>query len=343
MIRLVTLVALATALAASASEPARAADPAPLVLVQTIPLKGVVGNLDHLAVDAKGGRLFVANKANNTLDVVDLKAGTLLRQIPDQVRVSGVAYAGDLDMIFVGNGGGVCNGIDGKDYKTVFSTKAEKADNVYYHSGTKTVYVAHGETVSALDAQTGAVKAQIPTGGKTEEFRVDRKANKLFVNLRSPSVVAVIDLGKNEVVERLKLTKTETNGPLAYDDRAGLLFVGCGGKEPMIIVVDAKTGKELACVAIPGGIDNLHYDRQRNRLYASCGDGAVAVVGKKGDEYALTAKVETPKRAKTSIYHAASGRLYVAVPRVEGTEAPQVLVYEVRPVIEAKPTAGEKK
>jgi hypothetical protein len=252
MVRLVTLTALAAALTAYATEPAQAADPAPLVLVQTIPLKGVIGNLDHLAVDARGGRLFVANKANNTLDVVDLKAGTLVKQIPDQTKVSGVAYAGDLDMIFVGNGGGVCNGIDGKDYKTVFSTKAEKADNVYYHSGNKMVYVAHGETVSVLDAKTGAVKDRISTGGKTEEFRVDKKANKLFINLRSPSVVAVIDLGKNQVVDRFKLTKTETNGPLAYDDKAGLLFVGCGGKAPMIIAVDAKTGMELASVVIPG-------------------------------------------------------------------------------------------
>jgi DNA-binding beta-propeller fold protein YncE len=307
------------------------------VLVQTIPLKGVIGNLDHLAVDARGGRLFVANKANNTLDVVDLKAGMLVKQIPDQSRVSGVAYYGDLDMIFVGNGGGVCNAIDGKDYKTVFSTKAEKADNVYYHSGNKMVYVAHGETVSVLDAKTGAVKDRISTGGKTEEFRVDKKANKLFINLRSPSVVAVIDLGKNQVVDRLKLTKTETNGPLAYDAKAGLLFVGCGGKAPMIIVVDAKTGMELDSVVIPAGIDNLHYDSKRNRLYASCGDGAVAVVEKKGDKYALIAKVETPKKAKTSTYHAGSGRLYVGAPRVEGTEAPQVLVYEARPVIEAKP------
>lgn len=205
------------------------------------------------------------------------------------------------------------------------------------------VYVAHGETVSGLDAKTGEVKARISTGGKTEEFRIDKKANKLFVNLRGPSVVAVIDLGKNEVVDRFKLTKTETNGPLAYDDKAGLLFVGCGGKAPMIIVVDAKTGMEMASVAIPAGIDNLHYDSKRNRLYASCADGAVAVVEKKGDQYALLAKVETPKGAKTSKYHSGSGRLYVGVPRVEGTEAPQVLVYEARPVIEAKPATREKK
>ena len=119
--------------------------------------------------------------------------------------------------------------IDGKDYHTVFSTKAEKADNVYYHSDNKLVYVAHGETVSVLDAKTGEVKTRIETGGKTEEFRVDKKANKLFINLRSPSVVAVIDLGTNEVVDRFKLTKTETNGPLAYEvyRRAGNADVAC--------------------------------------------------------------------------------------------------------------------
>jgi outer membrane protein assembly factor BamB len=250
--------------------------------------------------------------------------------------VSGVVFARDLDMVFVGNGGGECNGIDAKDYHTVFSTKAEKADNVYYHSGNKTVYVAHGETVSVLDAKTGELKARISAGGKTEEFRVDKKANKLFINLRKPSAIAVIDLDKNEVVEQFKLTKTETAGPLAYDDKAGLLFVGCGGKAPMIIAVDAKTGMELASVAIPAGIDNLHYDSKRNRLYASCGDGAVAVVEKKGDKYELIAKVETPKKAKTSIYHSGSGRLYVGVPHVEGTEGPQVLVFEARPVIETK-------
>ena len=343
MTRLVTLVALAAALAPYAAPPALAADPAPLVLVQTIPLKGTAGKLDHLAVDARGGRLFVANKANNTLDVVDLKAGTLIRQVPDQVKVSGVAYAADLDMIYVGNGGGVCNGIDGKDYRTVFSTPAEKADNVYYHSGSKLVYVAHGDTVSALDANSGEVKARIPTGGKVEEFRVDKKANKLFINLRGPSVVGVIDLVKNEVVDRFKLTKTDTNGPLAYDDKAGLLFVGCGGKAPMVIVVDAKTGREEASVAIPAGIDNLHYDKKRDRLYASCGDGVVAVVGTKGGQYALLAKVETAKKAKTSAYHSGSGRLYVGAPNVEGTEGPSVLVYEARPVIAAKPATGDGK
>src|SRR5216117_958293 len=41
-----------------------------LRLVQTIPLPGVAGRIDHLAVDLAGKRLFVAALGNNTVEVV---------------------------------------------------------------------------------------------------------------------------------------------------------------------------------------------------------------------------------------------------------------------------------
>src|SRR5262249_28747565 len=65
-----------------AAPAATAAEPAPLELVQTIPLKGVEGRLDHLGIDTKGKRLFVANLSNNSLDVVDLDSGKLVKQVP---------------------------------------------------------------------------------------------------------------------------------------------------------------------------------------------------------------------------------------------------------------------
>src|SRR5947209_7115425 len=55
--------------------PLYADDPSRLDLVQTIALQGKAGRLDHLTLDAKGRRLFIANLSNNSLDVVDLKAG----------------------------------------------------------------------------------------------------------------------------------------------------------------------------------------------------------------------------------------------------------------------------
>src|SRR5262245_45709346 len=115
-VRFRPLTGLLAALALAA--PSAAADPATLELVQTIPLKGAAGRLDHLALDAKGGgRLFIANLSNNSLDVVDLKAGKLVKQVPGQRKIQGVAYSPDVNRIFVGNGqDGVCNAFDGNSY-----------------------------------------------------------------------------------------------------------------------------------------------------------------------------------------------------------------------------------
>ena len=52
-----------------------------LRLVQTIPLPGVNGRLDHMAVDLEKKRLFVAAVANSTLEVLDLGAGKVINSI----------------------------------------------------------------------------------------------------------------------------------------------------------------------------------------------------------------------------------------------------------------------
>jgi hypothetical protein len=50
-----------------------------LRLVQTIPLPGVTGRLDHMGVDLEKKRLFVAAVTNNTLEVVDLTDGKVIK------------------------------------------------------------------------------------------------------------------------------------------------------------------------------------------------------------------------------------------------------------------------
>src|SRR5260221_12960454 len=72
----------------TAATAARAADP--LRLVQTIPLPGVEGRIDHFAWDAKGKRLFVAALGNNTVEVVDLTAGKVGDRIKDLQASQGI-------------------------------------------------------------------------------------------------------------------------------------------------------------------------------------------------------------------------------------------------------------
>ena len=313
-----------------------AADPEALVLVKTIALKGVAGKLDHLAIDSKGERLFVANKPNNTLDIVDLKAGKMVRQIADQGKVSGVCYAADLDMVYVGNGSGTCNAFEGRDFRQVFTTTIPNADNIHYHSGAKTVYVGQDEILTELDAKSGEIKASIKLPGAAHGFKIDKKAGKIYTVLTKPNLLGVVDVASQTVTESFALTLSDAGSPITQDADNGLLFVGCPKKQPMVLVFDAKSGKEIASIVIPAGIDDLHFDKRRQRLYASCADRALVVIEKKGHSYAVVSKIETPKDSRTCVW--SSGKLYLAVPQQEGGDGPTVQVYEARPLLDARST-----
>jgi hypothetical protein len=66
-------------------------DKSPLKLIQKIPMPNVKGRIDHMDVDVKGKRLFVAGLENDTLEVVDLKAGKWSRSVPGLKTPQGVA------------------------------------------------------------------------------------------------------------------------------------------------------------------------------------------------------------------------------------------------------------
>src|SRR5215813_4427397 len=76
-----------------------------LVLEAKIPLGAVSGRIDHLSIDIKRQRLFVAELGNNTLGVIDLAAGKVIRRIEGLSEPQGVAYVPFTDSVYVANGG----------------------------------------------------------------------------------------------------------------------------------------------------------------------------------------------------------------------------------------------
>ncbi|MFL5243811.1 MAG: YncE family protein [Gemmataceae bacterium] len=313
--------------------PSAAAEPTSLKLVETIPLKGPEGRLDHLALDAKNARLFVANMANGSLDIVDLKAGKLIKQVPDQKKIQGIAYVPDLDRIFVGNGDdGVCNVFDGKEYKLLKAIKLPDADNVRYDARTNRIYVAHAENALAvIDPKNYEVKADIKLPASPESFLLDSDNGRLYLNTPSLSQVVVIEIEKNKVIETFPLNLAGDNFPLAMDRANHRLFVGCRNK-PKVVVLDSKSGKEITSVDIPGDLDDLFFDAKRKKIYASCGEGFLTVIRQLDeDRYEVQEKIPTTKLARTSLFDPESGRLYVVMPRHKDKEGPEVRVYQALP------------
>ncbi len=323
------LTPLVLVLACAAAAPAEPA----LELVQTIVLKGKAGNLDHLALDARRSRLFLANKANNTLDIIDLQAGKLMKQVPAQFGIQGVAYAPDLDHIFVGLGkDGFCNVFNAETYRPLKTIKfADDADNVRYHAPTHLTYVAHAEKqLGVIDAKTFEVKAEIDLPGGAEGFQAETGRPRLYVNIPSTSEVAVIDTDKNQVTGKFAVKSAKENVPLALDEANHRLFLGCQ-KPGLLVVLDTESGAEVATAPIAGDADDLCYDAKKKRLYASCAEGVISVVQQKdADHYEAGEKVETAKGAKTSLLDPDTCRYFLAVPRQQGKEGPEIRIYQTK-------------
>jgi len=72
-------------------------------LETTIPMADVEGRIDHLSIDLKGQRLFVAALGNNSLEVIDLKKNKRVHSITGLAEPQGIAYIPSADRVFVAN------------------------------------------------------------------------------------------------------------------------------------------------------------------------------------------------------------------------------------------------
>src|SRR5512135_1773744 len=143
-------------------------------LTQTIPLPNVSGRIDHLAIDRKGQRLFVAALGNNTVEVLDLKAGKDIRSISGLSEPQGILFIPELNKVFVANGGtGICEIFDGSSFAVVSRVElASDADNIRYDSNSALAVVGYGDGgLSFIDAQSGNVTSSIKLGGHPEAFQ----------------------------------------------------------------------------------------------------------------------------------------------------------------------------
>jgi DNA-binding beta-propeller fold protein YncE len=306
----------------------------PLELVQIVKLRGPAGKrLDHLALDSKRGRLFVANMANASLDIIDLGAGKLLKSIPGQHGVQGVAYAPDVDRLFVGVGeDSVCNIFDGQAYQLVKSIKLPDADNVRYDPRSGRIFVAHAErALAVLDPKAMAVTAAIRVPGQPEAFQLEVGRPRLYLNVPSQHAVVVIDTDKNAVVRSYALKEAEQNYPMALDEPRHRLFIGCR-KPATVVILDTETGQELRRLPIRGDVDDVFFDAKRKRLYASCGQGfLVVLVETRSNQFEVDKEIPTRRLARTCLLDSEAGRLYLPVPGLPGKQGPEIWIYRISP------------
>ncbi len=325
------LALLPIALALIAPE-ARAGEATMLRLLQTFPLPNVEGRIDHLAVDLKGRRLFVAALGNNTVEVVDLKAGQRVHTITGLSEPQGVGFIPESNRLFVANAkGGACDIFDGASFKRLKSVKfSDDADNVRYDAAAGRVYVGYGDgALAVIDAANGDRRGNIKLDGHPESFQLEKSGARIFVNIPAARKIAVVDRAKAAVVGSWKVEPRD-NFPMALDEGHRRLFV-VARKPAKLLVFDTESGRVVATLDAPGDADDVFYDAAKRRIYISGGDGAIGVFQQKdADHYDAIGTIATAGGARTSLFVAELNRLYLAVPH-RGSQPAEVRVYEALP------------
>jgi len=325
------LMALLTSLMVTGGEMTRAAsDTGPLRLIQTIPLPGVEGRIDHLAVDLARQRLFVAALGNSTVEVIDLKKGQRVRSVAGFKEPQGIAYLPETNTVAVANGGdGVVTLLDGATLKPATTIAfGEDADNLRYDAIRKRLYVGYGNgALGTYDTAKGVRAADVALDAHPESFQLDAASGRIFVNVAPLQKVAVVDADRNAVTATWPVTAGAAYFPMALDASHHRLFV-LTRKPPHLVVLETGTGKAVATLEADGDADDLFYDAAQRRLYGCFGAGSIIVYAQSDpDHYTELAKVPTAAGARTGFFSPDLRRLFVAVPH-RGNPAAEVRVFD---------------
>jgi YVTN family beta-propeller protein len=301
-----------------------------LSLVRTIPLPHVEGRIDHFAIDADGARLFVAALGNNTVEVVDLRAGKVAHSITGLDEPQGIVFVPGLNRLFVANGGdGALRVFDGTTLAALAAVKfSGDADNVRYDAAARRLCVGYGGgALGVVDVDKNTIVADIPLGAHPESFQLERDGSRIFVNVPGSHRVSVVDRAQQKVIATWSTGLAAANFPLALDEAHRRLLIAC--RQPArLLVLDTASGREIAKLELHGDCDDLFFDAARGRIYASCGEGFLDVFTQAdADHYERMESVPTVAKARTCFF---DGRqIYLAVPK-SGKRDAEVRVYEVR-------------
>ncbi|MGI8771808.1 MAG: YncE family protein [Acidobacteriaceae bacterium] len=171
----------------------------------------VQGRFDHLGIDQKGSRLFVAAESAHQVLIFDLKSGKYLRSITGIQIPHAIFVREDLNRIYITDGGaGAVKVYDGTSYALLKTIPLKvDADSIGYDPTTHLLYIDNGggdahETFSMLsivDTTRDAKVADVKIDGDTlEAMALERSTDKMYVNNPAKNAVTELDRKSRSVL-----------------------------------------------------------------------------------------------------------------------------------------------
>jgi len=315
-----------------ASALVNAAGPPPLKLETKIPLGAVQGRIDHMAYDANRRYLYVAELGNASVGVVDLTQLRLVRRIEGLKEPQGIGYAPSTDTLYVANAGdGSVEMFDGADFRPLGTIAlGGDADNVRVDDASQRLYVGYGSgALAVIDIASRVKIADIPLKAHPEGFQLDPSGSHIFVNVPDAHEIALVDRASGRQVASWPTDPLRANFPMATDATRQRILVGF--RHPAAVAAfNARDGRSLVSVKTCEDADDVLFDAKRERIYVSCGDGFVDVLGAQGQGLVRLDRIGTAAGARTSFFASDIDRLLVGV-RATGSTPAAIWVFQPVP------------
>ncbi len=300
--------------------------------IQTIPLSNVNGRIDHMDIDIDGGRLFVAELGNHSVDIIDLMSGKILYRINGLDEPQGIVFVPESKKIYVANAGdGTVEIFNSDSYELVKTINlSSDADNMRYDSNQKLVYVGYGNgALGLIDTVTDNLVGSIKLDAHPESFQISYELSPgIFVNVPGDDSIDVVDGQKRVTIAKMSNTDSHGNYAMALDEDSHRLFIVY--RQPsQLSIINTDSGKSITKLNVVGDADDIFYDSKNKQIYVTGGEGYLQVISQDdANTYHEVVKIPTANGARTSLFVPETDRFYLAVPAYFGQDA-QIQVYEI--------------
>jgi len=272
--------------------------------VRQAPMPAIAaGTFDGVAADPGAQRLYLADGANNKVDVVDVSTANprFMQAIDVGAVPHGLAVAPDTKVLYAGLTGGAVAVIDTRDgsptfMKVVTRIKADptEVDLLDYSAGTKRLFAATGSggDVVAIDTTSNQVIRWYSLHVPVEQPRYNPVDGKLYVTTPGTSSLVQIDLADGMTSRNYFIKGCGPSG-LAINPARQLAVTACKGS---VAMVNLRTGAQEVTRSVPGG-DLVTYDPSSDRFAVASPHGDKdSVVGVfDGDGTFIGSVAATPK------------------------------------------------
>ncbi|MCX6608567.1 MAG: YncE family protein [Acidobacteria bacterium] len=279
------------------------------------------GGFDYITLDPASRRLYLSH--GTQVDVIDADTGSLAGTIANTPGVHGVALAPPFKHGFSSNGAEhkvlMFDPATLKELKRIDVGRGP--DGIYYDPGSKRIFSNnHGShDVTAIDAEKGEVVGTVAVKGDGEQAILTDGV--IYLNSEDTNEVVIFNPKTLLVTKRLPIGLAKVPTGLAYDAKHKRLFIATRDT-PKMIVMDAKSGKEITSFPIGKGADWAHFDPIAKLIFVSTGEGILNVFRQiSADKYEDAGAVMTQPSAKTMAFDAKTKKIFLPSAEYEMTPA----------------------